>query len=400
MIDYNDFISDKASGIKPSGIRKFFDVVTTMKDAISLGVGEPDFQTPWSIRESAISSIKKGYTQYTSNTGMPSLRVAISKYLATRYNLHYSADDEILVTVGASEGIDLSLRALLNDGDEVLIPEPSYVSYSPCVKLCGGEAVPIPCMLSDEFKVTPDALLACITPRTKVLIMPYPNNPTGAIMERGHLEAIARLCIEHNIVVVSDEIYSELTYDVIHTSIAEIDGMRERTIVINGFSKSFAMTGWRLGYIACPEPLLSVMLKIHQYCIMCAPTASQYAGLTALEEGLSDGFKAVEEMHEQYNIRRRYMVKELNKLGLECFEPKGAFYVFPKVSSLGMSGEEFANKLLQSKKVAVVPGVAFGDNGYDFIRISYAYSIDSLRKAMKRITEFVAETLLEMQDNK
>ena len=391
MINYDDFISERAGSIKPSGIRKFFDVVSTMKDAISLGVGEPDFQTPWSVRECAIASIKKGYTQYTSNTGMPALRDAIGKYLSMRYNIHYSGESEILVTVGASEGIDLSLRALLNDGDEVLIPEPSYVSYSPCVKLCGGVAVPIPCMLRDEFKVTPEAFLACITPKTKALIMPYPNNPTGAIMERSHLERVAELCIEHNIIVISDEIYSELTYDEIHTSIAEIEGMRERTIVINGFSKSFAMTGWRLGYVACPEPLLSVMLKIHQYCIMCAPTASQFAGLKALEEGFTDGFKAVEEMHEQYDMRRRYMVKELNKLGLECFEPKGAFYVFPKVSSLGMSGEEFANALLQSKKVAVVPGVAFGDNGYEFIRISYAYSMDSLRKAMKRIAEFVSD---------
>ena len=391
MINYDEFISEKASGIKPSGIRKFFDVVSTMEGAISLGVGEPDFQTPWSVRQSAIASIKKGYTQYTSNTGMPALRDAIGKYLSMRYNIHYSGASEILVTVGASEGIDLSLRALLNEGDEVLIPEPSYVSYSPCVKLCGGVAVPIPCMVCDEFKVTPEALIKCITPRTKALIMPYPNNPTGAIMERSHLEAVSKICIDNNIIVISDEIYSELTYDEVHTSIAEVEGMRERTIVINGFSKSFAMTGWRLGYVACPEPLLSVMLKIHQYCIMCAPTASQYAGLQALEEGFHDNFKSVEEMHEQYDMRRRYMVKELNRLGLECFEPKGAFYVFPRVSSLGMSGEQFANALLLSKKVAVVPGVAFGDNGYEFIRISYAYSMDSLRKAMKRIAEFVAE---------
>ncbi len=395
MIDYNEFISEKASGIKPSGIRKFFDVAATMKGAISLGVGEPDFQTPWSVRESAISSIKKGYTQYTSNTGMPALRIAIAKYLSTRYNIKYSSDNEILVTVGASEGIDLSLRALLNDGDEVLIPEPSYVSYSPCVKLCGGVSVAVPCKVSDEFKVTPNELLACITPKTKVLIMPYPNNPTGAIMERSHLEAVSKLCIEHNIIVISDEIYSELTYDVQHVSIAEVEGMRERTIVINGFSKSFAMTGWRLGYVACPEPLLSVMLKIHQYCIMCAPTVSQYAGLQALEDGFIDDFKAVEAMHEEYDMRRHFMVRTLNRLGLECFEPKGAFYVFPKVSSLGMNGEEFATALLKAKKVAVVPGSAFGDSGNDFIRISYAYSIVSLRKAMKRIEEFV----LELKEN-
>lgn len=391
MIDYDKYISKNAKEIKPSGIRKFFDVANTMKDAISLGVGEPDFVTPWSVRDAAILSIKKGYTQYTSNAGMLELREAISKYLNIRYNLHYSAEDEILVTVGASEGIDLALRALVNVGEEVLIPEPSYVSYSPCVSLCGGIPVPINCTVEDEFKVTPKALLEAITPKTKLLIMPYPNNPTGAIMEKNYLEEIAKICIQKDIIVISDEIYSELTYDEEHTSIASLEGMRERTIVINGFSKAFAMTGWRLGYLACPKELLVPMYKIHQYAIMCAPTASQYAGLKALNEAFEDDFDAVRTMHDEYDKRRRFLVQEFNAMGLECFEPKGAFYVFPKVSSTGMDGETFANNLLKAKKVAVVPGSAFGENGKDFVRISYAYSMEKLKKATKRIAEYVQE---------
>lgn len=395
MIDYTKILSSTAQEIKPSGIRKFFDVVTTMKDAISLGVGEPDFVTPWSVRNAAIESIKKGYTQYTSNTGMIELRQAIAKYLTTRYNINYNPNGEIIVTVGASEGIDLALRAIVNAGDEVLVPEPSYVSYSPCVTLCGGVPVPVKCVVEDNFKLTPEALLDSITDKTKALIMPYPNNPTGAIMEREFLEQIAKICIEKNIIVISDEIYSELTYDYYHVSIAEIEGMWERTIVLNGFSKAFAMTGWRLGYACAPKPIADCMLKIHQYCIMCASTASQYAGLQALEDGFEDNFRAVEEMHDQYDMRRRYVVRELNNMGLECFEPKGAFYVFPKVSSLGMNGEEFANRLLQSKKVAVVPGSAFGEQGSDFVRISYAYSIESLKKALGRIREFIKELKAE-----
>ena len=295
------------------------------------------------------------------------------------------------VTVGASEGIDLALRALLNTGDEVLIPDPSYVSYSPCVTLCGGVPVPVNCVAENDFKVTAKDLKEKITDKTKVLIMPYPNNPTGAIMEKSHLIDIAKLCIENDIIVISDEIYSELTYDEVHTSIASLPDMRERTVVINGFSKAFAMTGWRLGYLACPRELLVPMYKIHQYGIMCAPTASQYAGLKALNDAFEDDFASVREMHDEYDKRRRYLVLELNKMGLECFEPKGAFYVFPKVSSTGMNGEEFANGLLFSKKVAVVPGNAFGENGNDFVRISYAYSMEKLKKAIKRISEYLEE---------
>ena len=369
-MNYDKYISEIAKSIKPSGIRKFFDVANTMKDAISLGVGEPDFVTPWAVRDAAITSIKRGYTQYTSNAGMPELREAIGKYLHLRYNLQYDPNDEILVTVGASEGIDLALRALLNTGDEVLIPDPSYVSYSPCVTLCGGVPVPVNCVVENDFKVTAKDLKEKITDKTKVLIMPYPNNPTGAIMEKSHLIDIAKLCIEKDIIVISDEIYSELTYDEVHTSIASLPDMRERTVVINGFSKAFAMTGWRLGYIACP---------------------SQYAGLKALNDAFEDDFASVREMHDEYDKRRRYLVLELNKMGLECFEPKGAFYVFPKVSSTGMNGEEFANGLLFSKKVAVVPGNAFGENCNDFVRISYAYSMEKLKKAIKRISEYLEE---------
>ena len=395
-MNYDKYISEIAKGIKPSGIRKFFDVANTMKDAISLGVGEPDFVTPWPVRDAAITSIKRGYTQYTSNAGMPELRAAIGKYLNLRYNLNYDPDDEILVTVGASEGIDLALRALINPGEEVLIPDPSYVSYSPCVTLCGGVPVPVNCVVDNDFKVTAKDLKDKITDKTKVLIMPYPNNPTGAIMEKSHLLDIAKLCIENDIIVISDEIYSELTYDEIHTSIASLPNMRERTIVINGFSKAFAMTGWRLGYLACPREFLVPMYKIHQYGIMCAPTASQYAGLKALNDAFEDDFASVKEMHEEYDKRRRYLVKELNSMGLECFEPKGAFYVFPRVSSTGMNGEEFANGLLFSKKVAVVPGNAFGQNGNDFVRISYAYSMKKIKKAIKRIGEY----LEELKENK
>ena len=391
MDSYNKYLSKKVQDIKPSGIRKFFDIVTTMKDAISLGVGEPDFITSWSVRDAAIKSIKKGYTQYTSNKGLLELRRAISKYLNVRYDLDYDADSEIIVTVGASEGIDLALRAFVNDGDEVLVPEPSYVSYAPCVTLCGGTPIGIACTVENEFKITAKALLDKITDKTKALIMPYPNNPTGAIMEKSDLEEVAKICIEKDIIVISDEIYSELTYDVKHVSIATLPGMRERTVVLNGFSKAFAMTGWRLGYTAGPREFVDAMLKIHQYCIMCASTASQYAGLQALEEGLADNFKTVEEMHDQYNMRRRFLVKELNDMGLSCYEPRGAFYVFPCVQSLGMTGEEFANGLLSSKKVAVVPGSAFGEHGENFVRISYAYSLDSLRKALDRIREYVNE---------
>lgn len=391
MINYDDFISEKAAQIKPSGIRKFFDIVADLKGAISLGVGEPDFLTPWNIRESAVKSIKDGDTQYTSNSGLMRLREAISQYLNRRYGLEYSANDEIIVTIGASEAIDISLRALVNPGDEILIPMPSYVSYSPCVTLCGGEAVGIECFVEDEFRVTPENLKKVITDKTKAIILPYPNNPTGGIMGREDLEKIAQIIIDNNLIVISDEIYSELTYDAKHCSIASIEGMRERTIVINGFSKAFAMTGWRVGYLACPKELINAMLKIHQYIIMCAPTMSQYAACTALESGFEDDFQTVKEMHDEYDKRRRLVVKSLNDMGLKCYMPKGAFYVFPQVSSIGMDGDEFAGELLKSKKIAVVPGSAFGDCGKDFVRISYAYSIKSLRLALDKITQFVEE---------
>lgn len=391
MIDYNKYIGKIASDIPPSGIRKFFDIVAIMKDAISLGVGEPDFDTPWSVRNAAINSIKRGDTQYTSNTGLLELREAIAKYLELRCNLTYDPKEEILVTVGASEGIDLALRMLINDGDEILIPEPSYVSYQPCVALCRGVSKPVSCSLKDEFRVTAENLEKAITNKTKAIIMPYPNNPTGAIMERRHLEKIIEVVKKHDLIVISDEIYSELTYDTKHVSIAELDGMRERTIVLNGFSKAFAMTGWRLGYVAAPKPFLDIMLKIHQYAIMCASTLSQYAGLKAMQDGFTDDFSVIGEMHEQYDMRRRFLVKKLNEIGLTCFEPKGAFYVFPDVSSVGMNGEQFAGELLKTKKVAVVPGIAFGESGNNFIRISYAYSIKKLQIAMERIEEFVNE---------
>lgn len=394
-INYDKFLSDSAKIIPPSGIRKFFDIVAEMKDAISLGVGEPDFVTPWSVRDAAIKSLQKGYTQYTSNAGLPALREKISEYMSKRFNLEYNYKNEIIITVGASEAIDIALRAIINKGDEVLVPEPSYVSYSPCVTLCGGVAVPIKCFEKDLFKITPDNLLSAITPKTKAIILPYPNNPTGAIMEEEFLKPIAEILIKNDILVISDEIYSELVYDGKHTSIASLEGMWERSIVINGFSKAFAMTGWRLGYLCAPAELCSVMLKIHQYIIMCANTASQYGGLHALTEGLKDNFQSVESMHKQYDMRRRFMVKSLNDIGLNCFEPKGAFYVFPCVESLQMNGEEFANELLKRKKVAVVPGSAFGDSGNYFVRISYAYSMKQLDLAMKKIAEFVSEIKIE-----
>lgn len=390
-MDYDKYISKTAKTIQPSQIRKFFDVVSEMKGAISLGVGEPDFLTPWDIRSSAINSIKSGYTQYTSNSGLPSLREKISQYLSVRYGLKYEPKDEIIVTIGASEAIDISLRAIIDIGDEVLIPEPSYVSYAPCVTLCHGEPRPIPCTVDNEFMVTPEALEKVITPRTKAIIMPYPNNPSGAIMTKEALEKITQIIIDNDIIVISDEIYSELTYGAHHVSIASLPDMRERTILINGFSKSFAMTGWRVGYLCAPRELMSAMFKIHQYVIMCAPTVSQYAALRALESGLEDGFASVKEMHDQYDMRRRYCVKALRDMGLECYEPKGAFYVFPRVSVLGMDGNEFANRLLNEKKIAVVPGIAFGESGKDFIRISYAYSIKNLMVAMERIKEFIEE---------
>lgn len=371
--------------IKPSGIRKFFDIVSEMKDAISLGVGEPDFDTPWHIREEGIYSLEKGRTFYTSNTGLVELREEICHYLKRRFNLEYNAAHETIVTIGGSEAIDIALRAMLDPGDEVLIPQPSYVSYLPCVTLAGGAPVIIELKAEDEFKLTKQEVLDAITDKTKVLIMPFPNNPTGSIMTREELKEIVDVVIEKDIFVISDEIYSELTYGSRHVSIAEFPGMKERTIVINGFSKSYAMTGWRLGYAVGPEQIIKQMLKIHQFAIMCAPTTSQYAAVEALRNGDHD----VAMMHEEYDKRRRFLVNALREMGLGCFEPRGAFYVFPDIRSTGMTSDEFANCLLQEEKVAVVPGTAFGDCGEGFLRISYAYSIENLKIALERISRFV-----------
>lgn len=389
-MDYSKFINKRAASIKPSGIRRFFDIVNEKKGVISLGVGEPDFHTPYIGRDYAARSINKGLTQYTPNGGFLKLRQLISEYYKVRYGLVYDPEHEILVTVGASEAIDLALRATVETGDEVLIPEPSYVSYAPCVTMAGGVPIGVECFASDGFKLTAETLRKNITDRTKILILPYPNNPTGGIMEKEELESIAEVCIEKDILVISDEIYSELTYtEKGHVSVASIEGMRERSVVINGFSKAFAMTGWRLGYMLCPAELLMPMYKIHQYSIMCAPTASQYAAIAILEQGLEENFLSVEEMRAQYDMRRRYLVENFNAMGLTCFEPKGAFYVFPSVKTTGMDGEKFAETLLEEKAVAVIPGNAFGKGGENFVRISYAYSMQTLVKAVRLIGEFV-----------
>lgn len=384
MMNLSDMISPHISSMPPSGIRKFFDIVAEMKDAISLGVGEPDFVTPWVIREAGIYSLEKGHTHYTSNAGLSELRQELCRYMKRHYGLEYSPN-ETLITVGGSEAIDLCVRAIIGKGDEVLVPEPSFVCYKPCVTMAGGTAIPIVTEEKDEFRLTPEALREKITDRTKLLILPFPNNPTGAIMEREHLEAIADVIRDKNIIVLSDEIYGALTYKGSHTPFAAIDGMKERTVTINGFSKAFAMTGWRLGYAMGPEPLIAAMLKIHQYAIMCAPTTAQYAAVEALRSCDED----VEAMREEYNRRRRVMVKGFRDMGLSCFEPLGAFYVFPNISSLGMTSEEFATKLLEEEKVAVVPGTAFGDCGEGFIRCSYAYSIKNINIALDRIGKFV-----------
>ena len=377
-------LSKKVVEIQPSGIRKFFDIVSEMKDAISLGVGEPDFDTPWHIREEGIYSLEKGRTFYTSNAGLKELKEEIVHYLKRRCELEYEPN-QVLVTVGGSEAIDIGLRAMLDPGDEVLIPQPSYVSYLPCVTLADGVPVIIELKAENEFRLTKQELLDSITEKTKVLIMPFPNNPTGSIMERKDLEEIAEVVIEKDLFVISDEIYSELTYGQDHVSIASLPGMKERTIVINGFSKSYAMTGWRLGYAAGPKEIIDQMIKIHQFAIMCAPTTSQYAAVEALKNGDDD----VAMMREAYDQRRRYLVTRLNEMGMPCFEPKGAFYVFPCIKDFGMTSDEFANALLKEEKVAVVPGTAFGDCGEGFLRISYAYSIENLKIALDRIETFV-----------
>ena len=377
-------ISDKCAALKPSGIRKFFDVVSEMPDAISLGVGEPDFDTPWFIRDEGIYSLEKGRTFYTSNAGLKELRQEIANYLNRRCGLTYDPLHEVVVTVGGSEAIDIGLRAMLDPGDEVLIPEPCYVSYLPCVELADGVPVPIRLVEEHEFRLTAGQLEEAITPKTKVLIMPFPNNPTGAIMTRADLEAVAEVVARHDLFVISDEIYAELTYGGDHVSIASIPGMRERTIVINGFSKSYAMTGWRLGYAAGPAQIIEQMTKIHQFAIMCAPTVSQYAAV----EALKNGDEAVAMMRESYNQRRRFVVNELRNMGLSCFEPLGAFYVFPSIKKFGLSSDEFCTRLLEEEKVAVVPGTAFGDSGEGFIRISYAYSLNALKEALGRVRRF------------
>ena len=373
--------------IQPSGIRKFFDIVSEMDDAISLGVGEPDFDTPWHIRDEGIYSLEKGRTFYTSNAGLKELREEIAKYLYRHYDLSYDPVHEILVTVGGSEAIDIAMRAMLDPGDEVLIPQPSYVSYLPCAVLANGTPVIIELKEENEFRLTAEELEAAITPKTKLLVLPFPNNPTGAIMERKDLEKIAEVIKKHDLFVLSDEIYSALTYQEEHVSIASLPGMKERTIVINGFSKSHAMTGWRLGYACGPELILKQMLKIHQYAIMCAPTTSQYAAVDALRNGDDD----VKNMREEYNGRRRYLLHRFEEMGLQCFEPYGAFYMFPCIKEFGMSSDEFATGLLRAKKVAVVPGTAFGDCGEGFLRISYAYSLDNLKEALDRMEEYIEE---------
>lgn len=386
-------LSDKIVTIPPSGIRKFFDIVSEMKDAISLGVGEPDFDTPWHIREEGIYSLEKGRTFYTSNAGLRELKVEICRYLSRRQEISYDPDHEVMVTVGGSEAIDLALRAMLNPGDEVLIPQPSYVSYVPCTILADGVPVVIELEEKDQFKLTAEKLREKITPRSKILVLPFPNNPTGAVMGKEDLEAIAKVVEEHDLFVISDEIYSELTYEQKHVSIASIPGMKERTVLINGFPKSYAMTGWRLGYACGPADIIAQMTKIHQYAIMCAPTTSQYAAVEALRNGDED----VAMMRESYDQRRRFLMNAFQEMGLSCFEPYGAFYTFPSIKEFGMSSDEFATRFLEEEKVAVVPGTAFGACGEGFLRISYAYSLEQLKEALGRLSHFVARLRAEKE---
>lgn len=378
-------LSERIVDIPFSGIRKFFDIAAEMKDVISLGVGEPDFDTPWHIRDEGIYSLEKGRTAYTSNAGLKELKMEIARYLKRRFEVSYDYDKEMMITVGGSEAIDMALRAMLYPGDEVLIPQPSYVSYVPCTVLANGKPVVIDLKEENDFRLTAEELKAAITPKTKILIMPFPNNPTGAIMERGDLEAVARVVIEHDLYVISDEIYAELTYLDDHVTIASLPGMRERTVLINGFSKAYSMTGWRLGYACAPEAILEQMLKIHQYAIMCAPTTSQYAAVEAVKNGDAD----VAEMRQEYNGRRRYLVKRLRDMGLTCFEPYGAFYAFPCIKKFNMTSDEFATRMLQEEKVVVVPGTAFGDCGEGYLRISYAYSLHKLKEALDRMEGFI-----------
>ncbi len=395
MTNYESVLSEKVKEMKPSGIRKFFDLAANMEGVISLGVGEPDFQTPWLIRKKALDVLEKKRMIYSSNQGLAELRECISEYLQRKYNIKYDPVSEVVVTVGGSEAIDLAIRALVNPDDEVLIVEPSFVCYKPIVELMHGVAVPIPTKEENKFKLTPEELKSHITDKTKLLILPYPNNPTGGIMTREDLEAIADVLRDTNIMVLSDEIYSELTYGRKHCSFAEIPGMHERTIYVSGFSKAFAMTGWRLGYLCAPQPIAAQMLKIHQYAIMCAPTMSQYAAMVALKECDNE----VQKMVEEYNVRRRILVDGFNRIGLTCFEPEGAFYVFPCIRSTNMSSEEFCERLLEEKKVAVVPGNAFGESGEGFVRVSYAYSLKHLRQALECIEDFVKNCIEQKKEN-
>ena len=386
MIEYEKLLSSTIQQIKPSGIRKFFDLAENMEGVISLGVGEPDFQTPWVVRSAAIQTLEKRRIIYSANAGLMDLRREICNYMNRKLGITYDPKTELIVTVGGSEAIDISIRAIINPGDEVLIVEPSFVCYAPIVRLAGGVPVPMATRLEDSFKLTPEILRSHITPRTKLLVLPFPNNPTGAIMTREELEKIAEVLRDTNILVLSDEIYSELTYGRPHCSITQIEGMQERTILVNGFSKAFAMTGWRLGYVAAPAPIIKQTVKIHQYTIMCSPTISQYAAIQALQSCDED----VRRMVDEYNIRRRYLVERFNEIGLPCFNPEGAFYVFPCIRSTGMSSEAFCEALLNQQKVAVVPGNAFGDSGEGFVRVSYAYSLKHLMMALDRIEAFLA----------
>lgn len=389
-----DPLSKKIVEMKPSGIRKFFDIVNEMDDVISLSVGEPDFDTPWHIRDEGIYSLEKGRTFYTSNAGLKELKVEIANYLERKLGVSYHYQNEVLVTVGGSEAIDIAMRAMVNEGEEVLVPQPSFVSYEPCAVMAGGVPVIIDLKAENEFRLTASELRDAITEKTKVLVLPFPNNPTGAIMERKDLEEIAEVIIENDIFVISDEIYSELTYKDEHVSIVSIPGMQERTVLINGFSKAYAMTGWRLGYACGPKEIIEQMTKIHQFAIMCAPTTSQYAAIEALKNGDED----VREMREAYNQRRRFMLHAFKNMGLECFEPYGAFYVFPCIKEFGMTSEEFAERFLMEEKVAAVPGTAFGDSGEGYLRISYAYSLENLKEALGRMEHFVNRLRKEMQD--
>ena len=383
-----NFVAKHIDAVPPSGIRKFFDIASTMKDAISLGVGEPDFITPWNVREAAITSLEKGHTHYTSNHGMPELREVVDEYLAERYNTHYSID-QTMITVGASEALDLAFRAIIDPGDEILVPAPSYVSYQPGVAFAGGVPVAMDTLEENNFALTPENIESAITPKTKAIVMPYPNNPTGAIMTREQLEEVRKVVEKHNLLVIADEIYSELTYGSRHVSIAE--GFEERTVLINGFSKEFAMTGWRLGYACGPKAIIDAMVKIHQYSMLCAPIMSQYAGLEALKYEMSTGYRQIGEMVSSYNKRRMFILDGMREAGLTCFEPKGAFYLFPNIKSTGLSSEEFCEKLLAAKKIACVPGRAFGEAGEGYIRCSYASSMTNIMEAVKRIGEFIQE---------